>query len=85
MEKTERTALAEGLRALLDEGLPLVSNLSNAAAYLYAALDGVNYATATTNGSAEADPSGVYQYIKGFATEQEAVSWCNTKLNIQQS
>lgn len=50
-----------------------------------AALDGVNYATATTNGSAEADPSGVYQYIKGFATEQEAVSWCNTKLNIQQS
>ena len=35
MEKTERTALAEGLRALLDEGLPLVSNLSNAAAYLY--------------------------------------------------
>ncbi len=44
MEKTERTALAEGLRALLDEGLPLVSNLSNAAAYLYAALDGVNWA-----------------------------------------
>lgn len=50
-----------------------------------AALDGVNYATATTNGSAEADPSGVYQYVKDFATEQEAVSWCNTKLNIQQS
>lgn len=44
MEKKERTALAEGLRALLDEGLPLVSNLSNAAAYLYAALDGVNWA-----------------------------------------
>ena len=44
MEKTEQTALAEGLRALLDEGLPLVSNLSNAAAYLYATLDGVNWA-----------------------------------------
>ena len=49
-----------------------------------AALEGITYSTPTTTGSAEADPTGNYQYIKSFATEQEAISWCNTKLNISE-
>lgn len=48
-----------------------------------AALDGINYSTGSTTGSAEADPNGNYQYVKSFATEKEAIAWCNTKLNIQ--
>lgn len=47
-----------------------------------AALDGINYSTGSTTGSAEADNNGNYQYVKSFATEEEAISWCNTKLNI---
>lgn len=57
---------------------------SEGTAEAQAALDGITYSTPTTTGSAEADPTGNYQYIKSFTTEQEAISWCNTKLNISE-
>lgn len=47
-----------------------------------AALDSINYATGTTTGSCEADHAGSYQYVKSFATEAEAIAWCDEKLGI---
>ena len=46
------------------------------------ALDGPQFVSPTTNGSAEPDKDGNYRYRKRFTSRAEAQAWCKSKLNI---
>lgn len=47
-----------------------------------AALEGPQFVSPTTNGSAEPDKDGNFRYRKRFASRAEAQAWCKSKLNI---
>lgn len=47
-----------------------------------AALEGPQFVSPTTAGSAEPDKDGNYRYRKRFTSRAEAQAWCKSKLNI---
>lgn len=47
-----------------------------------AALEGPQFVSPTTTGSAETDNSGNYRIRKRFTSRAEAQAWCKSKLNI---
>lgn len=47
-----------------------------------AALEGPQFVSPATNGSAEPDNAGNYRYRKRFTSRAEAQAWCKSKLNI---